>query len=193
MRETSLGRWLWKGHEPEELHGLRVHGVWRLGFQRVALHRVATFGERQGCVGVIHGFAKFLKLKREDRSWARYCLSSPSYKGVDLNPGQFSTPHPREHLATSRDISGHEHEAGETATHSPRHRTGPAMERGVDVWLCIDNDAADLRFYCHDTGAGWEEKRRPRWRACRGGVIIYLWYCCRQYFLVARHANHCLG
>lgn len=66
MSEMSLGRWLQKGHEPEELHGLGVHGIRRLGFQRVSLHGVAAFGERQGCIGIIHGFAKFLKLKQED-------------------------------------------------------------------------------------------------------------------------------
>ena len=55
-------------HEPEEFHSLGVHGVWRLGFQSVSLHRVATFSEGQGCVRVIHGFAKFLELKQEEDS-----------------------------------------------------------------------------------------------------------------------------
>lgn len=66
MTEMSLGSWLQKGQLPEELHSLRVHGIWRLCFQRVTLHGIATFGERQGCISIIHSFAKFLELKQEE-------------------------------------------------------------------------------------------------------------------------------
>ena len=92
--ERELRKKAAEKYEPEEFHSLGVHGVWRLGFQRVSLHCVATFSEGQGCVCVIHGFAKFLELEQEEDSSTRQFLFSPSSKAMVLNPGQLHTPPP---------------------------------------------------------------------------------------------------
>lgn len=47
---------------PDELHRLRIHGVWRLGFHWALFHCISTLDEGQGCFGIVQGLPKLLHL-----------------------------------------------------------------------------------------------------------------------------------
>lgn len=85
---------------PDELHRLRIHGVWRLGFHWALFHCISTLDEGQGCFGIVQGLPKLLHLttqtevssliggfliccfffKQEASPYSLYALRNPTFE-----------------------------------------------------------------------------------------------------------------